>query len=162
MRVRRFVSARADRFIFSVGFGCSLTQRSSVVRAKKRVRENCITIADMFLNARSGRKRYAAAFTSPTNADSVRASATLRDSCYGSASAGNPAVTRTSSEITASEITASQCITVTVHKIDQEISALESSVASPRTQAQSCNPRATNQPDGQITSDLRKSCQAPK
>src|SRR5258705_9231893 len=32
---------------------------------------------------------------------------------------------------------------------------------SPRTQARSCDPRATKQPDGQITSDFRKSCQAP-
>jgi hypothetical protein len=29
-------------------------------------------------------------------------------------------------------------------------------------QAESCCPAATNQPDGQITSDYQKSCQAPK
>jgi hypothetical protein len=53
MRVRRFVLARVDRFSFSLGF--SFTQRLSVVRAKKRVRENCVSIGRNFLNACSGR-----------------------------------------------------------------------------------------------------------
>src|SRR5882757_5810044 len=32
--------------------------------------------------------------------------------------------------------------------------------ASPRVQAKSCGPPATNRPDGQINSDFQKSCQA--